>query len=340
MAATLFRSTLASCAFAPPLSVAVFFVVVTAVASLLWGAGPVSAADALPVLFGQGSEEARFVVTELRLPRLVTGIVTGLSLAIAGALLQALTRNPLAEPGLLGVSGGSAFAVAVAILLGASSATMTTLVSQTGALAGCSLVMLATRSRGLAADPVRLVLAGATVTGLLLSLTSVLMLADQRAADEIRFWITGSIAGTPLSHLRAVLPSLVVAGILVVIVASPLAALSLGERTAMGLGHRPGRIRVLVIVAVALLVGAATALAGPLVFVGLVVPYIARAAAGPDIRKTLWLCLPIGPALLLLADTLARVIAAPSELPLGVITALIGAPVLLIIVRSGRMPTL
>ncbi|GGY72997.1 iron ABC transporter permease [Marinobacter zhanjiangensis] len=313
---------------------------VTAVASLLWGAGPVSAADALPVLFGQGSEEARFVVTELRLPRLVTGIVTGLSLAIAGALLQALTRNPLAEPGLLGVSGGSAFAVAVAILLGASSATMTTLVSQTGALAGCSLVMLATRSRGLAADPVRLVLAGATVTGLLLSLTSVLMLADQRAADEIRFWITGSIAGTPLSHLRAVLPSLVVAGILVVIVASPLAALSLGERTAMGLGHRPGRIRVLVIVAVALLVGAATALAGPLVFVGLVVPYIARAAAGPDIRKTLWLCLPIGPALLLLADTLARVIAAPSELPLGVITALIGAPVLLIIVRSGRMPTL
>ena len=334
------RSALASGALMPSLLVAVFFVSVTALASLLWGAGPVSAIDALPVLFGQGTEEARFVVTELRLPRLATGLVVGLSLAVSGALLQALTRNPLAEPGLLGVSGGSAFAVAIAILLGASSATMTTLVAQAGALAGCALVMLATRSRGLAADPVRLVLAGATVTGLLLSLTSVLMLADQRAADEIRFWITGSIAGTPLSHLRAVGPSLLVAGVLVVLVASPLAAMSLGERAAMGLGHKPGRIRLLVIVAVALLVGGATALAGPLAFIGLVVPFIARALAGPDIRKTLWLCLPIGPGLLLLADTMARVVAAPSELPLGVITALIGAPLLLMIVRSGRMPTL
>lgn len=331
---------LASSAFAPPLFVAVFFVLVTALSSLLWGAGPVSPTDALAVLVGQGSDEARFVVTELRLPRLVTGTVTGLALAIAGALLQALTRNPLAEPGLLGVSGGSAFAVAIAILLGASSVTMTTLVSQTGALVGCALVMLAIRSQGLAADPVRLVLAGAAVTSLLLSLTSVIMLADQRAADEIRFWITGSIAGTPLSHLKAVVPSLVVAGILVVLVSAPLAAMSLGERAAMGLGHKPARIRLMVIVAVALLVGAATAMAGPLAFVGLAVPFMARSIAGPDIRKTLWLCLPLGPGVLLLADTLARLVAAPSEMPLGVITALIGAPVLLMIVRSGRMPTL
>lgn len=335
-----YGGALAYRALLPPLSVAVFFVCLTALASLLWGAGPVAPADAWRVLLGQGSDDARFVVMELRLPRMAMAVVTGLTLAVAGALLQALTRNPLAEPGLLGVSGGSAFAVAIAILLGASSATMTTLVAQTGALAGCSLVMLATRSRGMAADPVRLVLAGATVTGLLLSLTSVLMLADQRAADEIRFWITGSIAGTPLSHLRAVLPSLAVAGLLVLMVAAPLAALSLGERTALSLGHRPGRIRSLVVLAVALLVGAATALAGPLVFAGLVVPFIARAVAGPDIRRTLWLCVPIGPALILMADTLARVIAAPAEMPLGVITALIGAPVLLIIVRSGRMPTL
>ena len=334
------QRTPASRALVPPLPVAVFFVGAAALASLLWGAGPVGAVEALQVMTGQGSEEARFVVMELRLPRLATAMATGLALAIAGALLQALTRNPLAEPGLLGVSGGSAFAVTLAILLGASSATMTTLVAQAGALAGCALVMLATRSRGLAADPVRLVLAGATVTGLLLSLTSVMMLADQRAADEVRFWITGSIAGTSLADLVAVLPSMAVAGVLVVIVASPLAALSLGERAAMGLGHRPGRIRALVVVSVALLVGGATALAGPLVFAGLVVPFIARALAGPDIRKTLWLCLPIGPGMILVADTLARVIGAPAELPLGVITAMLGAPVLLIIVRSGRMPAL
>lgn len=334
------QRTLASRALVPPLPVAVFFVIAAAVASLLWGAGPVGPLEAWQVLTGSGGDEARFVVMELRLPRMATAMATGLALAVAGALLQALTRNPLAEPGLLGVSGGSAFAVTLAILLGASSATMTTLVAQAGALAGCSLVMLATRSRGLAADPVRLVLAGATVTGLLLSLTSVMMLADQRAADEIRFWITGSIAGTSLSDLAAVLPSMAVAGLLVVLLASPLASLSLGERAAMGLGHRPGRIRTLVVISVALLVGGATALAGPLVFAGLVVPFIARAVAGPDIRKTLWLCLPIGPGLVLVADTLARVIGAPAELPLGVITAMLGAPVLLIIVRSGRMPTL
>ncbi len=323
-----------------PLTLAGLFLFVIAISSLLSGAGPVEVTDAAQVLLGYGSEEARFVVTELRFPRLLVGMTTGLALGIAGALLQALTRNPLAEPGLLGVSGGSAFAVAIAILLGASSATLTTLVAQAGALAGCALVMFATRSQGLTRDPVRLVLAGATVSGLLLSLTSVLMLADQRAADEIRFWITGSIAGTPLSHLWAVVPSLLVAGVLVVFVANPLAALSLGERTAVGLGHQPGLVRLLVMLAVALLVGAATALAGPLVFAGLVVPFIARALAGPDIRKTLWLCLPIGPALIVLADSLARLIAAPAELPLGVVTALIGAPVLLLIVRSGRMPSL
>jgi len=126
----------------------------------------------------------------------------------------------------------------------------------------------------------------------------------------------------------------------VVAVAQPLASLTLGERVAAGLGNHPGRIRLLVVLAVALLVGGATALAGPLVFVGLVVPFLARALAGADIRKTLWLCLPLGPSVVLLADTVSRLLAAPAELPLGVVTALIGAPVLLAIVRARRMPTL
>ncbi|MGF2687766.1 FecCD family ABC transporter permease [Marinobacter sp. DUT-3] len=309
-------------------------------ASLLLGAGPVTVGDALSVLAGGGSEEARFVLAELRLPRLAVGVTTGLALGVAGALLQTMTRNPLAEPGLLGVSAGSAFAVALAILLGASTATVTTLVAQGGALAGCSLVIAASRMQGLGNDPVRLVLAGATLSGLLLAMTSLLMLADQRAADEIRFWVTGSIAGRPWPQLFATLPSLLFAGAIVVAVAQPLASLALGERVAAGLGHHPGRIRLLVVFAVALLVGGATALAGPLVFVGMVVPFLARALAGADIRKTLWLCLPLGPAVVLLADTISRLLAAPTELPLGVVTSLIGAPVLLAIVRARRMPTL
>lgn len=323
-----------------PLTAAGFFLLLVILASLIYGAGPVTPGEALATLAGQGSSDALFVISELRLPRTLIGLATGLALGFAGALLQAMTRNPLAEPGLLGVSAGAGFAVAVAILFGASTATLTTLIAQTGALAGCALVIAATRVQGLGNDPVRLVLAGATLSGLLLALTSMLMLMDQRAADEIRFWITGSIAGKPLATLQATLPSLAIALMLVVVVARPLAAMALGERAAVGLGHHPGRIRFLITLTVALLVGAATALAGPLIFVGLVVPFIARAVSGPDIRKTLWLCLPIGPAVVLAADVISRLIAAPAEMPLGVVTALIGAPVLLVIVRAGRMPSL
>ena len=324
----------------PPLFVAGFLLLIIVLASLVYGAGPVSVSDAFAAVAGGGTEEARFVVTELRLPRTVLGLLTGLALGLAGALLQSMTRNPLAEPGLLGVSAGSGFAVAVAILFGATTATLTTVVAQLGALAGCALVIAATRVQGLGNDPVRLVLAGATLTGLLLALTSMLMLMDQRAADEIRFWITGSIAGKPLAMLQATLPSIAIGLVLIVLVARPLAAMALGEKAAVGLGHHPGRIRFLITITVALLVGSATALAGPLIFVGLVVPFIARAFSGPDIRKTLWLCVPIGPAVVLGADVISRLIAAPAELPLGVVTALIGAPVLLAIVRAGRMPSL
>ncbi len=333
-------SVVASRAFFPPLLAAGFLLLLVVLASLLYGAGPVSARDAMAALMANGTEEAWFVVTELRLPRTIIALVTGLALGLAGALLQSMTRNPLAEPGLLGVSAGSGFAVALAILLGATTATLTTLVAQLGALAGCALVIAATRVQGLGNDPVRLVLAGATLTGLLLALTSMLMLMDQRAADEIRFWITGSVAGKPLSILWATLPSITLALVLIAIAARPLAAMALGEKAAVGLGHHPGRIRFLITFTVALLVGSATALAGPLIFVGLVVPFIARAFSGPDIRKTLWLCVPVGPAVVLGADVVSRLIAAPAEMPLGVITALIGAPVLLAIVRAGRMPSL
>lgn len=340
MATSARKRVVVSRAFLPPLASAVFLLLLVAIGSLLYGAGPVSPAEALAVLAGGGTDEARFVLMELRLPRTIIGMVTGLALGLAGALLQSMTRNPLAEPGLLGVSAGSGFAVALAILLGATTATLTTLVAQLGALAGCALVIAATRVQGLGNDPVRLVLAGATLSGLLMALTSMLMLVDQRAADEIRFWITGSIAGKPLDMLGATLPSIILALVMIVMVARPLAAMALGEKAAVGLGHHPGRIRLLITLSVALLVGSATALAGPLIFVGLVVPFIARALAGPDIRRTLWLCAPIGPIILLAADIVSRLIAAPAEMPLGVVTALVGAPILLAIVRAGRMPSL
>lgn len=310
------------------------------VASLLVGAGDVTPAQALAVLAGGGDAEARFVVWELRGPRTLIGIVVGIALGVSGALLQSMARNPLAEPGLLGVSAGSAFAVAVALVLGASAATLRVPVAQLGAFGGCLMVLWAARLGGVGNDPVRLVLAGAVLSGLLAALSSLLLLFDQRAADEIRFWVIGSLAGRRLEDLQAVMPSMILAAAVTVMIARPLAAMALGERVAVGLGHHPRMVRLLAIAVVALLVGAATAIAGPIVFVGLVVPFAARALTGPDIRRTLWLCLPLGPLVVISADIVSRLAARPSELPLGVLTALIGAPVLIAVVRSQRLPSL
>lgn len=309
-------------------------------ASLLFGAGEVGPVRALQALMGSGDDEARFVIAALRLPRAVIGLAVGVALGVSGALLQAVARNPLAEPGLLGVSAGSAFAVALMLMLGASAATLRVGVAQLGALVGCLCVLGVARLRGVGSDPVRLVLAGAAFSGLLTALTSLLLLYDQRAADEIRFWVIGSLSGRRLEDLLAILPSLALAGVVTLLVARPLASLALGERVATGLGHRPWLVRLFVIISVALLVGSATAVAGPIAFVGLVVPYAARALAGPDIRRTLWLCLLLGPLMVIVADVVARLLAAPSELPLGVLTALCGAPVLVAVVRARRLPTL
>jgi len=310
------------------------------------GAGPVSPLRSLNVLWHAfiseplADEQAIFVIKQLRLPRMIIGALVGAALACAGALLQSLTRNPLAEPGLLGVSAGSALAVTIAVAMGASAASVRVPVAQFGALAGCIGVLAVSRLRGAAEDPIRLVLAGVILSGVLGALTSMIMLFDERTADEIRFWVVGSLAGRRLSDLVSLWPGLLVAALLVLYVARPLAAMSLGEKVAAGLGHKPVQIRVLTILAVALLVGSATAIAGPIAFVGLVAPYITRAMAGPDIRKTLWLCLPVGPILVLSADVLSRVLVQPSEMPVGVVMALVGAPVLVAIVRIRRLHTL
>lgn len=310
------------------------------VLSLLLGAGSVDMAQSWQVLIGQGSDEATFIVSELRFPRTLVALVIGMALGIAGALMQAVARNPLAEPGLLGVSAGASFAVAMALLLGASAATLSAGVAQIGALIGCFFVMAAARLQGQFKDPVRLVLAGAALSSLLTALTAILLMYDQRAADEIRFWVTGSVAGRSLDNLLTVLPYFLVAALLTLYVSRPLASMALGEKVALGLGHNPRLIRYLVMLAVALLTGSATAIAGPVMFVGLVVPFAARALVGPDIRRTMIMCLPIGPLMIICADILTRLIAQPAEMPLGVLTAIVGAPVLMLIVRAKRLPTL
>jgi len=309
-------------------------------ASLVFGAGDVSVSRSLLTLSGADDEQAQFVLYQLRWARTELALLVGAALGAAGVLLQSVTRNPLAEPGLMGVSAGTSFAVVLAIALGASAASINLMVAVGGALVGCVLVLLVTQMRGVGEDSVRLVLAGAAFSGLLMALSNMLLLQDQRTADEMRFWVIGALAGRPLDTFSWSLPGLI-AGLLLALPLIPaLAALSLGERVASGLGHHPQVTRLITLLSVALLVGTATAAAGPIGFVGLVVPFIARRLVGTDIRRTFALSMLIGPCIVLFADVLSRLLVRPYELPVGVITAFIGAPILIAVVRSHRLPTL
>ena len=309
-------------------------------ASMLWGAGSLSVLESLRALFGQGTEEAVFIVHELRGPRTLLAVIVGLALGAAGTIMQSATRNPLAEPGLLGVSAGASFAVVLAIYFGADSVGMHFGIAILGALIGCFLVLLTTQLRGTGTDPVRLVLAGAAFSSILIAVTTLILLHDQRTADEIRFWVIGALGGRPASNLVWALPG-ILAGVVLAGTATPaLAALSLGEKVAMGLGHRPAFTRILAMTGVAVLVGTATAAAGPIAFAGLIVPYFARRLVGPDVRRALPIAMLLGPAVILLADILSRLAVRPYELPIGVVTACIGAPVLIAVVRSHRLPRL
>ncbi|MDH1728414.1 iron ABC transporter permease [Pseudomonas chengduensis] len=310
------------------------------VASLLLGAGDIGLLPSLQALLGGSDDDARFIVFELRWVRTELALLVGLALGAAGVLLQAVTRNPLAEPGLLGVSAGASFAVVLAINLGASAASLHMGVAMLGALVGCVLVLLVTRMRGVGDDPVRLVLAGAAFSGMLGAFSSLLLLWDQRTADEMRFWVIGALAGRPLDTLDWSLPGLIGGLLVALLVVRPLAALALGERVASGLGHHPQLTRLGTLLAVAILVGTATAAAGPIAFIGLIVPYIARRLVGSDIRRTLGLSMLLGPCVLLLADVISRLLVGPYELPVGVVTAFVGAPILIAVVRNQRLPTL
>lgn len=309
-------------------------------ASLLLGASDIGILPSFHALLGGQDDDARFIVFELRWVRTELALLVGVALGAAGVLLQAVTRNPLAEPGLLGVSAGASFAVVLAINLGASAASLHLGVAMLGALLGCLLVLLVTRLRGVGDDPVRLVLAGAAFSGMLGALSSLLLLWDQRTADEMRFWVIGALAGRPLDTLEWSMPGLLTGVLLALIVVRPLAALALGERVASGLGHHPQLTRLGTLLAVAILVGTATAAAGPIAFIGLIVPYIARRLVGSDIRRTLALSMLLGPCVLLLADVISRLLVQPYELPVGVVSAFVGAPILIAVVRNHRLPTL
>jgi iron complex transport system permease protein len=278
------------------------------------------------------------IIRDLRVPRTLIGLAAGMALGLAGALMQALTRNPLADPGILGINAGAAAAVVLAIrALGATSLTGYIWFAFAGAAAAFVVVyLLGTRGRS-GASPERLALAGAAVGATLLAVTNAVALMDVTTFDRYRMWTVGTLAGRDLDVVRGVAPFVIVGVLLVLALGPSLNVVALGEDVARALGADLHRTRVLSALAITLLCGAATAAVGPIAFVGLAVPHIARTLVGPDQRWLLPYSLVLAPVLLLAADVLGRVVVRPGELQAGHITAFIGAPVFLAVILRRRI---
>lgn len=286
---------------------------------------------------GLTTEDA-VVVQELRIPRTLLGVLVGLALGAAGALTQGHTRNPLGDPGLLGVTAGASFAVVLSIwLLDVGTPSGYVWFAFAGALAG-SVVVFALGSAGRGgATPVTLALAGAAVTALLYALVQAILVSDQETLDGYRFWVVGSLAGRDAEVAGQVAPFIVVGLVLALANAPALDLLGLGEDVARGLGQRIWLARLVGLAGVALLCGAATAACGPIAFVGLVVPHIVRAVTGPRHRWLVPGSALLGAVLLLSADVLGRILARPGEVQVGIVLAFVGAPFFIALIRRRRL---
>jgi len=322
------------------LILALAILLLAVVSSLAVGARSIPVGDVADGLLHGGSSQDAAIVRSIRVPRTVLGVVVGAALGIAGALMQALTRNPLADPGLLGVNAGASAAVVLALSFGVVGAAGSVWFALLGAaLASVAVYVIGSAGRG-GATPVRLALAGTALTAALTALIYGVALADSRLLQQFNFWSVGALGGRGRTDLDGILPFVGVGLVLALVLARPLNALALGDDSARALGTRVGRTRVSGAGAITLLCGGATAAAGPMYFIGLVVPHAGRAVCGPDQRWVLAYSAVLGAALMLIADVVGRVLVRPGELPAGVMLAVIGAPVFIMIVRRKRIAAL
>jgi iron-siderophore transport system permease protein len=322
------------------LSFGTLALIVAAALSVAVGSRTIGLGTVWHVLWHDDGSPSAVIVHQLRLPRTVLGIAVGAALGLAGTLMQALTRNPLAEPGLLGVSLGASTGVVLAIaFLGITSATGYVWFAFAGA-ALTSLAVFFLGGSGKAPTPERQVLAGISFTSVLGAAVWAVLVTRRETFDRYRHWGVGSLADRETATVVQVLPFIAAGVLLALVLGRQLNALGLGDESATSMGARPMRIRLLGMLAITLLCGAATAASGPIGFLGLAVPYAARLFTGSDHRWILAYSLVLGPALLLASDVLGRVLVAPAELPVGVVTAFLGAPLFIAICRRPRLSAL
>ncbi|MGE3621731.1 MAG: FecCD family ABC transporter permease [Acidimicrobiia bacterium] len=309
--------------------------------SLSFGSRDIPLGDTWRLLLHRDASADSTVLHDLRVPRTLLGVLVGLALGVAGSLMQSLTRNPLADPGILGINAGASFAVVLVVAVtGVSGIGFYLWFAFAGAATASVVVFLLGTSRRNAATPVRLTLAGVAISAVLQAMTTTVILADQVAFNEFRFWVVGSLEGRLYPVLLSVLPFIAVGLLLALALGPGLNALALGESTGRALGVRVRRIRVGAMLSVTLLCGAATAAVGPIAFVGLAVPYAARLIVGSDQRWVTAFSALLGPVWMLSADVLARVVFRPEEVQVGIIAAVVGAPVFVSIVRRRTVTSL
>ncbi|MEU7576507.1 iron chelate uptake ABC transporter family permease subunit [Streptomyces sp. NPDC041068] len=312
--------------------------VVVGLVSVWVGTRGIAFTDTWSALWNPDGSQTSVIIHDYRIPRTLVGVLVGMALGLSGALMQALTRNPLADPGILGINLGASAGVVVAIaFLGMGSLLGYVWFAFLGAaLASVVVYLLGSAGRKLA-TPDRLVVAGAAVTAVLYAFNSAVLLLNPKAFDQFRFWTVGSLSGRYFDVLYVVLPFIAVGLLIALGLAPSLNALAMGDQVGRALGVNVGRTRVLGALAVMLLCGGATAAAGPIGFVGLAVPHVARLVVGPDQRWVLAYSTLLAPILLLGADVIGRVIGSPGEIQVGIVTAFLGAPLFIALCRRRKL---
>ncbi|MEL6901519.1 MAG: iron ABC transporter permease [Cyanobacteria bacterium J06606_4] len=305
------------------------------VASVALGIADISPPEVYRALIAPDGSTEHLIIRTVRVPRSVTAMLVGAAVSVAGAIMQGVTRNPLADPGILGINAGAAFAVVTSVFWfdAASLSVYAGFALLGAAIAAITVYGLGSLGRG-GLTPLNLTIAGAALTALVSSLTTASLILSQRTLEEIRFWLAGSVAGRDIDLIIQVLPYLGSGLLLGLSMGKQLTTLSLGESVAQGLGQKTAWVKGVAAVSVVLLAGGSVAIAGPIGFIGLIVPHIVRFWAGGDYRWILPYSALVGAILLLLADISARLIIQPQELPVGIMMPLLGAPFFVYLVRS------
>lgn len=308
--------------------------VLSLLASVRFGAADVGTVEVIRAFTAYDGSQSDVIIRTLRVPRAIIAALVGASLAVAGAIMQGLTRNPLAEPGILGINAGAALAVVGGIFLfGISSLSGYAIFAFVGAgVTAAAVYGLGSLGRG-GMSPMRVTIAGAAMMTLLTSLTTAVLIVNRQTLEQIRFWLAGSVAGRDLDLLLQVLPYMAAGLLLALAMARQITTLALGDDVAIGLGQRTGLTKAAAAVAVVLLAGSAVAIAGPVAFVGLIVPHLVRFFVGVDYRWILPYAAVVGAILLVWSDVASRLVLSPQEIPVGVTTALVGAPFFIYLAR-------